>query len=236
MKITANALVRDSGLPDAIARDARQMAVPGPARGDAAVPARQPLLRDRQAVGHRVGPLRQRTDRMGPRAGDLRLRAQPHHVRVRTCADDALGARGVLRPHRRVPRLHAPRRRVLPLHEHPRALLHRLPGRHRDAAAVRAHGLRRMVRGVPRRTLAHVRRAQQHAAHRPRADRARTRRVRRRAFATHSAPTRWRASASGRTKRLRADRCPTVDTARQARDQRYARRPNLQAHGLRRWH
>ena len=57
-----------------------------PARGNAAVPARQPLLRDRPAVRDRVEPVRQRADGMGPRAGDLRLRPPPHHVRLRACA------------------------------------------------------------------------------------------------------------------------------------------------------
>jgi hypothetical protein len=44
-----------------------------PAGGDAAVPARQPVLRNRSPVRHGVEALRQRPDRMGPRAGDLRL-------------------------------------------------------------------------------------------------------------------------------------------------------------------
>ena len=47
------------------------------------------------------------------------------------------GAGSLTRAHRRVPRLRASRRRLLPLHEHSGALLHRLPGRHRRAAAVR---------------------------------------------------------------------------------------------------
>ena len=38
---------------------------------------------------------------------------------------------------RRVPRFRPPGDHALPLHEHPRALLHRLPGRHRRAALAR---------------------------------------------------------------------------------------------------
>src|SRR4029079_5968618 len=50
----------------------------------------------------------------------------------------------------------------------------------RPAPAVRAHGLRRLVRGVPGWRLAHVRSTQQRAARRAHPDRARARRRRRR--------------------------------------------------------
>jgi transglutaminase-like putative cysteine protease len=50
----------------------------------------------------------------------------------------------------------------------PGALLHRLPRRHRRAARAWADGLQRMVRGLPRRPLVHLRRAPQPAPHRPR--------------------------------------------------------------------
>src|SRR5436190_821594 len=53
-----------------------------------------------------------------------------------------------------MPRLRAPRGGVLPLHEHPGPLLHRLPGRHRHAAAVRTDGFLGLVRGLPRWALA----------------------------------------------------------------------------------
>ena len=45
----------------------------------------------------------------------------------------------------RLPRLHAPRHRLLSLYEYPRALLHRLPGRYRRAAALWPVGFRSMV-------------------------------------------------------------------------------------------
>ena len=54
-----------------------------------------------------------------------------------------------------------------------------------------ADGFRRLVRGLSRRPLVHLRSAQQHAAHRPRADRARPRRRRRADHARRSARTRW---------------------------------------------
>jgi hypothetical protein len=52
-------------------------------------------------------------------------------------APDADGARRVPRARRRVPRLHPPRDHAVPLHEHPGALHHRLPRRHRRAAGAR---------------------------------------------------------------------------------------------------
>ena len=89
---------------------------------------------------------------------------------------------------------------LLPLHEHPGALLHRLPQRHRRAAALRPDGLRGLVRGLSRRPLAHVRPAQQRAPHRPDPDRPRPRRRRRRPSPTRSARTFCRASGSGPTR------------------------------------
>ena len=47
--------------------------------------------------------------------------------------------------------------------EHPRPLRVRLHPGHRRPAGRRADGLRRLVRGLPRRPLVHVRRSQQHA-------------------------------------------------------------------------
>ena len=77
-----DALVNDSGLPDIVAAAARADAGRASARRDAGLPARQPLLRDRPAVRHRLAALRHRPDRLGPGAGDLRLRAPPHRVRL----------------------------------------------------------------------------------------------------------------------------------------------------------
>ena len=73
-------------------------------------------------------------------------------------------------------------------------------GRHRHAAALCADGLRRLVRGLSRRALVHVRRAQQRPAHRPRADRAGVATPPTWRSPTPSAPTRWSASRSGRTR------------------------------------
>ncbi len=63
------------------------------ARGDVAVPAGEPLLRDRQDVPVRLGQVLQRPARLGARAGDLRLRSPAHPVRlpVRPPDQDRLG-------------------------------------------------------------------------------------------------------------------------------------------------
>jgi transglutaminase-like putative cysteine protease len=61
----------------------------------------------------------------------------------------------------------------------PARLLHRLSWRHRGPARSRAHGFQRLVRGLSRRPLVHLRRTPQHPAHRTHPDRARTRRDRR---------------------------------------------------------
>ena len=173
--------VNDSGLPDVIVPQAQQHAVQDLPEETSAVPAGKPLLRNRSTVGNGMESVRQCADRMGPRPGDLRLRAQPYRFRVRTCAHDPDGARGLSRQDRRLPRLRASGRSVLSMHEHPGAVLHRLSGRHRHAAAVWPDGFRGMVRGVSRRPLVHVRSAQQHPAYRQGPHCAGPRRSRRRA-------------------------------------------------------
>ena len=101
---------------------------------------------------------------------------QPHHLQLSGCPTDEDGVGGVRGAQGRVPRLRASGDRLLPLHEHSGALLHGLPRRHRHPAAVRSDGFCRLVRGLYRRPLAHVRSAEQRAADRPRADRPWTRR------------------------------------------------------------
>jgi len=49
-------------------------------------------------------------------------------VRLRACPRHQNRAGGLQRRHRGVPRLHPPGHHLLPLHEHPRALLYRLFG------------------------------------------------------------------------------------------------------------
>ena len=174
VRLSANALLNDTGR----ARSDRAGGVPAcrgrSPGGVARLPARQPLLRDRSADRHRLGPVRQLASRRPAHPGDLRLRPSPHRVRLPGCPIDENGLGGAPGGQRRVPRLRPPGDRLLPLHEHPGPLLHRLSRRHRRLAGPGPDGFRRLVRGLYRRALAHLRRAEQQAAHRPRPDRPRT--------------------------------------------------------------
>ena len=82
---------------------------------------------------------------------------------IQTTTDD----RDLRPPRRHVPRLRASRRDLLPRPRHPRPLRLRLHAGHRHPRPVPADGLPRLVRGLARRSLVDVRRALQHAAHRP---------------------------------------------------------------------
>ena len=111
-RISADAIVNDTGAPDAIVPEARQLPVQ-----DLPEETLLFLLGSRYCETDRLSETAwslfgHGADRMGPRAGDLRLRPSPHHVRLRARAHDADGARGLPRPDRRLPRLCAPRRRA----------------------------------------------------------------------------------------------------------------------------
>jgi hypothetical protein len=71
-------------------------------------------------------------------------------------------------------RLCASRDHTLPLHEHPRSVLHGLPGRYRGAPGHCANGFQRMVRGFSRWPLAHFRCPAQPTSHRSYSHRLRT--------------------------------------------------------------
>ena len=107
--------------------------------------------------------------------GSHPARARRRSKRYRTPTSRSLDDRGRRLPRRsgRLPRLRAPGDHVLPRAEHPGALRLRLHPRDRRPAARRADGLRRVVRGLPRRRLAHVRRPQQPPPRRPRGRRPR---------------------------------------------------------------
>ena len=64
-------------------------------RGVARLPPRQPILRDRSADWHRVGPVRPLADRRPPRPGHLRLRPSPHHLQLPGRPIDENGVGGV---------------------------------------------------------------------------------------------------------------------------------------------
>ena len=76
---------------------------------------------------------------------------------------------------RRMPRLHPSGRRAVSVSQHPGALLQRLSRRHRRSARSCADGFQRVVRGLYRRSVVHLRPAAQSAADRSHLDRARAR-------------------------------------------------------------
>ncbi len=102
-RISADALVNDTGLPDVIVPQAQQIPVPDLPDGDAYLPAREPVLRNRSAVRDGVESLWAGANGMGPRSGNLRLRSSTSHVRLRARAHDTDGAGSFSRPDRRLP-------------------------------------------------------------------------------------------------------------------------------------
>ena len=102
------------------------------------------------------------------RAGDLGFRPRKNPLQLRRRPLDPRSQRFHVRGHRRLPRLRPSRHRALPLHEHPRPLLHRLSRRHRRAARRQPGRFQRLGRGFSRRTLVDDGRAPQPSAHRPR--------------------------------------------------------------------
>jgi hypothetical protein len=170
-RLSANGIVNDTGEPDVVASQAQQHAVE-----DLPDEAFVFLLGSRYCETDRLTEIawslvRENPARLEPGPSHLRLRSPAHCLRLRTRArlQDSLGS--LLRSHRRLPGLYSPRRRLLPLHEHPGAILHRLSGRYRRPGLGRADGFRSLVRSLSRRRVVHFRCAQECSAHRPRADR-----------------------------------------------------------------
>ena len=170
---------------------------------------RQPLLRSRSHVGDRLAAVRRNAVGMGARASHLRFRRAAHDVRLPVRTHHAHRLRGLRGAGRRMPRLRPSRSHAMSLHEHPGALRQRLHGQYRrDARAARR--LQRLVRGLSRRLLVHLRRPPQHPAHRPhhRSPRAAMRRI------SHSPPRSARTiSSASRCGPKRSRRSPSKQFA-----------------------
>jgi transglutaminase-like putative cysteine protease len=173
--LSTDALVNDSGLPDVVVPSARQTPVQQLPESTLVY-----LLGSRYCETDQLSDIAWQRFGTGPTGwalvqaicdfvnGHIQFGYQ-HARRTRTAWEAYNEGIGVCRDYAHL--CH----RAVPLHEHPGALLHRLPGRLRHRAALRPDGFRRLVRGLSRRPLVHLRCAQQHAAHRPRAHRARPR-------------------------------------------------------------
>ena len=150
--IRTDTVIRDSGLPDPVVPAAAQLPVE-------ALPS--------DCLVFLLGSRYCETDRLMETAWSLFGTKPPGWARVQAICDyvhehvtfgyeharptkTAIGR--AYRARRRLPRLRPPCRHLLPLHEHPGALLHRLSRRYRCAAGPGADGLQRLVRGLSRRT------------------------------------------------------------------------------------
>ncbi len=165
-RIFTDALINDRGTPDVVAQEAMQTSVD-------ALPE--------ETLGFLLGSRYCETDRLSPIAWELFANAPTGAGRVQAICDFVHGrvefGYAHARPTKtawetyeergwRLPGLRPPGNRVLPMHEHSRAILHRLSRRRGRAAGGRTHGFLRMVRGVFGRRLVHVRRAAQYPAYR----------------------------------------------------------------------
>ena len=103
--IGTDAVVRDGGASDPVVSGRAAAPSPAPASGYPAVPAWQPLLRDGSAFGRGVAPVRTYAARLAAGASDLRLRAQPHELRLRTLSRHQNGLGSLHGATRRLPRL-----------------------------------------------------------------------------------------------------------------------------------
>ncbi len=102
-RVSADVLVNDTGLPDAIVPQAQQIPVP-----DLPEDTLVFLLGSRYCETDRLSETAwnlfgRDANGMGPRSGNLRLRSSTSHVRLRARAHDTDGARSFLRPDRRLP-------------------------------------------------------------------------------------------------------------------------------------
>ena len=151
-----------------------------------------------------LGAVRQRSDGLGARAGDLRLRPQAADLRLPARLRHPHGLGRLSRAARRVPRLCPSRHHAVPLHEHPGALLHGLPRRHRHArASPEPMDFSAWFEAYLGGQLVHLRCAPQQAAHRPHPDGARARRHRRRPVDQLRRRRGWRASRCTSTRSSR---------------------------------
>ena len=138
IRLKSTGVVRDSGETDVVTTSAQQHSLQ-----DLPEDTLVFLLGSRYCetdLLSRGGVVAIRSDHAGmvARPGDLRFCPQPYRVRLSESAPHANSLGGVQRGCGRLSRLRAPGYRSLPLHEYSGALLHRLPGRHGDAAALRS--------------------------------------------------------------------------------------------------
>src|SRR6516164_8032297 len=158
MRLAADGIVRDTGLPDVIVPLASQHALED-------LPA--------ETIVYLLGSRYCETDHLSDVAWKLFEKTTPGWERVQAICDfvhnhiqfgyeharnqDVLGR--LPRGQRRLSRLRALGYYILPLHEHSGQILHRIFGRHGHASPTRPRGFRRLVRSLHWRALVHIRSA-----------------------------------------------------------------------------
>ena len=193
-RVSADAIVNDTGAPDVDRSRGATASCAGAPRGDAAFPARESVLRDRSPVRHGVESLRQAPTGWGrvqaicdyvhrhivfgyEHARMTRTALEAYHDKTGVCRDYTHLAVAFCRC------MNIPARYCT--------------GYLGDIGVPPPHGTMDFAAWFEAFLDGRwydVRRAQQYAAHRQSADRARSRRFRRRDQQHASAPTRWRAS------------------------------------------
>ena len=155
-RLSANGIVKDTGEPDVVASGAQQHAVE-----DLPDEALVFLLGSRYCETDRLSdiawslfgktPLGWAASRPSAITFTSTLTFGYEHARA---TRTRLGS--LLRSHRSLPGLCSSRGRVLSLHEHPGAILHRLSRRYRRAGLGRADGFFGLVRSLSRRRVVHL--------------------------------------------------------------------------------
>jgi hypothetical protein len=162
MRLAADGIIRDTGLPDVIVPSASQHAVE-----DLPAETIVYLLGSRYCETDQLSDVAWKLFEKEPpgwaRSGDLRFCPQSHSIWLRARARNQDVPGRVPRGQGRLSRLRSSGHYVLPLHEHSGKILHRLFGRHWHTASICPRGFRWMVRSLHWRALAHIRSAQQRA-------------------------------------------------------------------------
>jgi transglutaminase-like putative cysteine protease len=156
MRLAADGIINDSGLPDPVQASAAQHLIE-----DLPSDALVYLLGSRYCETDRLSDIAWKLFERTP-LGWQRVQAicdfAHHHIAfgyeharaTKTAWEAHSEGKGVCRDYAHLAN------RILPLHEHPGALLHGISQRHRHAAALGRRGFRGLVRGLYRRTLADV--------------------------------------------------------------------------------
>ena len=164
VRISTDAVVSDTGLPDPVEPGASQVPVEE-------LPEEALVFRSLAAFATATvywiwpGNCWTRDARLGSRPSRLRFCTSAYRVRLRACAGDEDSIGGVPGAAGSLPRLRASGDSVLPCLEYSGAILHRLSRRCGHAVALSAGRFRGLVRGLRRRPLVYIRSEEQYSSY-----------------------------------------------------------------------